>query len=395
MIKSRNALSLFFTLFILSRLFGLDLLENYFNLGKKYFQEKNYSDALINFQLALALVPDSFELYNNIGICHEKMKNLPKARENYEKALSLMPDFPQALNNLGLLLVRSNDSPQYGLSLVYRAHMLAPEIPEYFESLGEIYFAIGNHSRSLEWFARAEKRGITSASLYYHTGLTYLELEDRQQALESFKKSLKIDSRYLKAYVGIVKILEKWENYHEARSYLVRLDRQALDNLPDEEQLKEIYSYFELLYHNALYNLASSILREEKTIMRRFNITTLGDFVNLKFDLFTDPGLFMLSGTQVLTLNGEIEPAVFSEMPRIKNHYFENDRAICSENLKLLTAATFLHRVSYPDQKVTLSSVNNLIVPDVKIECPEYYDYSLEGLLKWSCERHGTNKPAD
>ncbi len=73
--------------------------------GVKYYNEREFSRALSEFEKAIAFKSDYAEPYNNMGIIFKKSGDIEKALRYYEKALLLNPEYAEALNNSGVLLL--------------------------------------------------------------------------------------------------------------------------------------------------------------------------------------------------------------------------------------------------------------------------------------------------
>jgi Tfp pilus assembly protein PilF len=83
--------------------------DDHYNKGLTLSDAKSYSDALAEFQKAVALRSNFAEAYNMIGFTYRMLGKLDLSLRNYEKALSLQPDFPQAHEYLGETYLAAND----------------------------------------------------------------------------------------------------------------------------------------------------------------------------------------------------------------------------------------------------------------------------------------------
>jgi tetratricopeptide (TPR) repeat protein len=78
-------------------------------LGKCYLEEKEFSKASMNFDLALAIANDNTEAFFNKGLCCFIQVNLSEAKKYFETTLDLFPNHIGAINNLGTCyLLESN-----------------------------------------------------------------------------------------------------------------------------------------------------------------------------------------------------------------------------------------------------------------------------------------------
>jgi Flp pilus assembly protein TadD len=62
-------------------------------LGKFYFLNNKYGEAVSEFKKVLEINPGSAEAYYNIGLIKESSNQMDEAREMYSKALAVKPDY--------------------------------------------------------------------------------------------------------------------------------------------------------------------------------------------------------------------------------------------------------------------------------------------------------------
>jgi Tfp pilus assembly protein PilF len=83
--------------------------DDYYNKGLALSDAGKYSDALPEFQRAVALRTDFAEAYNMIGFTYRKLGKLNLSLRSYEKALKIRPDFPEAYEYLGETYLAADD----------------------------------------------------------------------------------------------------------------------------------------------------------------------------------------------------------------------------------------------------------------------------------------------
>ena len=67
-------------------------IEELIELGKFYFVNERYDEAIRNFKKAVKIDKNNAEIYYNLGIVYESKKLFMKADQMYTKALELNPD---------------------------------------------------------------------------------------------------------------------------------------------------------------------------------------------------------------------------------------------------------------------------------------------------------------
>ncbi|MCL2799024.1 MAG: tetratricopeptide repeat protein [Endomicrobia bacterium] len=77
-----------------------DLME----MGKFYFLNNKYDEAVAEFKKVLELNTNNAEAYYNIGLINETSNNTDEAKKMYSKALSINPDYKTAREKLNRLI---------------------------------------------------------------------------------------------------------------------------------------------------------------------------------------------------------------------------------------------------------------------------------------------------
>ncbi|MDR3253347.1 MAG: tetratricopeptide repeat protein [Endomicrobium sp.] len=77
---------------------------DYIELGKFYFLNNKYDEAVSEFKKVLKINPSNAEAYYNIGLIKETANLLEEAREMYSKALAINSDYKIARNRLNKLI---------------------------------------------------------------------------------------------------------------------------------------------------------------------------------------------------------------------------------------------------------------------------------------------------
>ncbi|GHT07330.1 hypothetical protein AGMMS5026_01600 [Endomicrobiia bacterium] len=66
---------------------------DHIELGKFYFLNNKYDEAVSEFKKVLEINPANAETYYNIGLIRESSNQMGEAREMYSKALVVKPDY--------------------------------------------------------------------------------------------------------------------------------------------------------------------------------------------------------------------------------------------------------------------------------------------------------------
>jgi len=140
--------------------------DSFYNLGLIfYYKDKNYKNALINFEDALKISPDSANYAVFMGMCYEKLRETENSIIYYDKALEIDP------NEL--------DAYYYKSTLYY--------------NLGKFDLALGNLKIAIK-----EK----TKESYFYTLKADIEIqqENYEQAVIDCNNAIKIDNKDIFAY---------------------------------------------------------------------------------------------------------------------------------------------------------------------------------------------------
>jgi tetratricopeptide (TPR) repeat protein len=218
--------------------------EYYYNKGIVYYDEGKFNIAIDNFNSAISINPDRSEFYYNLGNSYFKKKEYDQAIEQYNKALSLKPVDINTFHNLGIIY---SWKKEYELALDYYNKILPliAEDADIYHEMGNVYLKKGEYDIAIDYYNKAlkihpchlavlesladaqelkkaddllkEKSNINeevkiinleNPEEFFNLGVSYTKEKLYCFAIESFRKCLKIDQKYPKAYEFLNKLLE-------------------------------------------------------------------------------------------------------------------------------------------------------------------------------------------
>lgn len=98
----------------------------------------------------------SASVYVLLGMLEEAGNNFAEAEKNYRKSLEIAPDSPIAANNLAWLIAENtNGNLDEALTLAQTAVNQSPKTPEFFDTLGWVYYKKGLYSPAVEQMKKA------------------------------------------------------------------------------------------------------------------------------------------------------------------------------------------------------------------------------------------------
>jgi Flp pilus assembly protein TadD len=112
------------------------------------------------------------------------------AEESLRRILAREPNNATALNNLGYFLVERNERLSEALEMIQKAVRAEPTNSSFLDSLGWVYFKLGNLDEAEHHLSEAARRDATSATIHNHLGDIYQRRGKIEQARAAWQKAL-------------------------------------------------------------------------------------------------------------------------------------------------------------------------------------------------------------
>ncbi len=157
--------------------------------------------AVAPLEKALRLEPDHLNSIVALANVYDKLKMWEKCDSLYEAALRLYPDNPLLLNNYSYsLTVRGKDLDR-ALEMAKKAVQMEPNNGAYLDTMGWIYYQLGDYQKALEYVQKAVETREQSAEVLDHLGDIYHKLGQPEQARTYWQKALELepDNQKIKA----------------------------------------------------------------------------------------------------------------------------------------------------------------------------------------------------
>jgi len=173
-------------------------------LGEGYLAQGNLNAALKELLRAQELNADDPFLQNDLGLAYFGKGRLDLAIVHFEKALALKADYSEALNNMGAVYVRLEewdkaiDCSNGALEGVLYAnpHLALCNLGDAYRGKKEYGLAMDSYKKALE---------IQPRYLQAHKGLglAYMETGDYSAAISSLEKAVECNPRYAPSYYDL------------------------------------------------------------------------------------------------------------------------------------------------------------------------------------------------
>lgn len=172
---------------------GPDDREAYLALSQVYTRLKRWKDAEDALAQAekLASRPEEKEYVKFVlGSIYERQKKYDLAEQTFRQVLQMDPNNTMTLNYLGYMLADRNTHLEEALNLVKRAVELDPQNGAYLDSLGWVYFRMGNYDQAEESLRRAADKTPNDATVQDHLGELYLKTGKLKMAAVHWERAL-------------------------------------------------------------------------------------------------------------------------------------------------------------------------------------------------------------
>lgn len=163
------------------------------SLTQIYTRLRRWNDASLSLAKADALSKTQQEkLYVDFlrGALAEQQKQYDIAETQFRKVLAANPDSAMTLNYLGYMLAEQGVKLHDALSLIQRAVKLDPHNGAYLDSLGWVYFKMGQYTLSEVNLRKAIDRMSNDPTVHDHLGELYAKTGRLKLAAAEWEKSL-------------------------------------------------------------------------------------------------------------------------------------------------------------------------------------------------------------
>ncbi len=129
---------------------------------------------------------------NAIGVkaqVYQSQGRIDEAKDSYMQALKVDPNFEAAANNLAWLLAEGGTDLNTALNWAQLARKKQPENAEMADTLGWVYYKLGNYVLARDQVKFALSKQPDNASFLYHLGMIYKGNRQFAEAQGAFKKA--------------------------------------------------------------------------------------------------------------------------------------------------------------------------------------------------------------
>lgn len=163
-------------------------------LGSVYAEIKhNHEAAIVLYQTAAVLNPDSEESQLAIGDAYFSQEDYDNAIKAYCDAIKINPENAKAYCKCGMALWEK-DYTEEAIVAYHKAIALNPEYAIAYNNLGVIYLDdLGNTNEALELFEKAIEINKSYTLAYFNLGRSYALLGENTKAAKNFQRAMDLN----------------------------------------------------------------------------------------------------------------------------------------------------------------------------------------------------------
>ncbi|MCC6255109.1 MAG: tetratricopeptide repeat protein, partial [Ignavibacteriaceae bacterium] len=156
-------------------------------------QLKENDKAIFYLNSALEIEPDDAQLIGTLAMIYNGMQEFEKSDSLYERSLELKPDDPLLSNNYAYSFATRNIQLERALKMVKISIAADSLNSSYLDTIGWVYFMLGNYSEAKLYLEKAIEVGGESSVMLDHLADTESKLGNKEEAIKLWKKSLELD----------------------------------------------------------------------------------------------------------------------------------------------------------------------------------------------------------
>jgi tetratricopeptide (TPR) repeat protein len=163
----------------------------YILLGSLYRENDEVEKGRKIYEKAARLYPEDIDLLYNYGIFLEKIGEQEEAMTKMQEVLVHDPDNGAALNYVGYTWADNNVHLEKALEYIKKAVELMPDDGYIRDSLGWVYFRMGNVEQAIIELEKAAEMVKNDPVIKEHLGDVYLHAEQLDKALAAYEEAYK------------------------------------------------------------------------------------------------------------------------------------------------------------------------------------------------------------
>lgn len=152
-------------------------------------------EAMDIYNRALKDSPNNTDLLYARALTAEKLDMLERAEADLRKVLSKEPDNANALNALGYTLADRTQRYEEAKKFILKAAQLLPDDPAILDSLGWVYYRLGEYQTAIKWLRKAFAQ-LEDAEIAAHLGEVLWVSGQQTEAEKIWQRGLEVNKQH-------------------------------------------------------------------------------------------------------------------------------------------------------------------------------------------------------
>ena len=171
----------------------------YNNRAALWMDEKNYGEALNDYNKAIEIRPAYADAYQNRGVVLAGLNKYNEALNDYNKAIELKPRFVNAYNNRGMLQMNFQKQEE-ALKDYNKAIELDPAFSIAYNNRGNLFLNMQKYEQALNDYSKAIELDPANVKAYNGKGVLLMRQQKNDEAVTEFNKAIELLPGYNEAY---------------------------------------------------------------------------------------------------------------------------------------------------------------------------------------------------
>ncbi len=162
-------------------------------LGVALQQQNKNREAIAAFLKAIEYDPVNINALSSLPVIYESEGDFKRSDSIYTVALERLPGNALLLNNFAYSLSERSLRLKEAEEMARKALQKEPDNSSYLDTMGWIYFKLGDYRQAEKYILLALEKGDVSAVVLEHMGDIYVKLNMPQKARDYYMKALELD----------------------------------------------------------------------------------------------------------------------------------------------------------------------------------------------------------
>ena len=221
----------------------------YIDLGNVYFQKRDYEKAIEYYQKAFKIDPQNPNSYIEMGNAFLSQNKYDEAVRSYRKAIDIDLNNPGLYDALGNVLLSQNKYDE-AVKSYQTAIDIDPKNTNAYIGIGNARAHQRNYSEAVKNYKLAINNSPVFTDIYYRIGDALSNMggtDNEKDALDNYQKAINSDPSNANAYIGLGSMYTKLEQYPEAIEVYKKALKIKLQDT-DADQANNANAYIGLGY---------------------------------------------------------------------------------------------------------------------------------------------------